>query len=105
MDGRGLVDIMASNIERFDLFRDVKPYYGDPRLYEARGDIPTLYSLSLKSVVENSVELNSIPSSLKSEVQLCKKYEDFSGPRIIKCSKCQKFYSKQKKYVKHKCDV
>lgn len=91
--------------ERYDLFHDVKPYYGKSAiLFEVRGKVPTLLSLTMKYIVDSKMEFGTVePSLLKTKLDHCKKLEDFTGPHVIKCSACFKYYSKHKKFANHKC--
>ena len=89
--------------ERFDLFQSVRPYYGKSVMYDVREGVPTLHSLSMKCVLDFKVDFETIPVVLKNKLNLYKNYEEFTGPRVMKCSKCLKFYSKHKKFVQHSC--
>lgn len=90
--------------ERRDLFKDIKPYYGSRELYEVRESVPTLFSLSVKFVLERELDCRSIPPTLLTKLHHCQQQQLYKGPKIIKCSGCSKFYSKQQKFLDHICE-
>ena len=90
--------------ERKDLFKNIKPYYGSRELYEVRECVPTLFSLSVKFVLDRELNYQSMPPSLQSKLNHCKQQQVYKGPKIFKCSICSKFYSKQQKFIDHKCE-
>ena len=98
---------MAKVPDRFDLFRDATPYYGAP-LLEIRDKVPTLYSLSVRRIFSSKIDYVSasdVPPVIKSRLEYLKKYETYPGPRVMKCSNCQKFYTHQKRFLTHDCSL
>ena len=96
-----------SKPDRYDLFRHSKPYYGTP-LLEVRDKVPTLYSLSVRCVFSAKIDFSSasvLPPVTKSRLNYLKKYELHPGPRIMKCSNCSKFYTHQKRFLTHDCNL
>lgn len=96
--------LAAAESERTDLFASVRPYYGTV-VYEVRDKVPTLFSYCVKSVIASSMNIEDVPTALKSKLEYYKKLESYSGPKILKCSKCEQFYSSRKKFTKHVCSV
>lgn len=96
-----------SKPSRYDLFRDARPYYGEI-VFEVRDKVPTLFSLSVKCVFSRKVEFaaaSDLPPVMKSRLEYLKQYETFPGPRIMKCSSCNKFYTHQKRFLTHDCSA
>ena len=96
-----------SKPDRYDLFRYSKPYYGAP-LLEVRDKVPTLYSLSVRLVFTADIDFTSasgLPPVIKSRLEYLKKYEMHPGPKIMKCSNCNKFYTHQKRFLTHDCNL
>ena len=89
--------------ERIDVFKDVKPYYGSIELYEVRDKIPTLFSLAVQIVLDTAVDYQSVPPTLQNKLNHCKEKRLYKGPKIMKCSICSKYYSKQQKFLDHIC--
>ena len=90
---------------RQDVFKNCKPYYGTPIL-ELRDNVPTLFSLSVNCVFKHEIAFSlesGVPTVLKSRLHFYKKYEEFTSPRIYKCSECGKFYSEAKRFDLHSC--
>ena len=88
---------------RTDLFKNVKPYYGSIDLYEVRESIPTLFSLSVQFVLDGAMDYQNIPPTLQTKLDHCKEKRLYKGPKIMKCSVCSKYYSKQQKFLDHIC--
>ena len=96
-----------SESDRYDVFRDAKPYCGVPVL-EVRDKVPTLFSCSVRCVFAKKIrfsEAPELPSVMKSRLEYLKKYmyENFTGPRVMKCSNCKKFYTHKKRFFSHNC--
>ena len=92
---------------RYDVFRDAKPYYGVP-LLEVRDKVPTLFSCSVRCVFEKKIQFSEapeLPSVMKSRLEYLKRYMygSFAGPRVMKCSNCNKFYTHKKRFFGHNC--
>lgn len=87
--------------ERVDVFQNVKPYYGTSMLYEQRDNVPTLYTLCVRCVIDSELDFEGVPTVIHSKLIQYKLYQDYRGPKILICSK---FYSKHKKFIKHKCN-
>ena len=95
----------AKTQHRYDTFRYAKPYYGAPVL-EVRDNVPTLFSLSVRCVFSKKIKFAvtpTVPPVIKSRLEYLKRYEYFSGPRIMKCSKCEKFYTSKHRFLTHDC--
>ena len=90
--------------ERTDEFKDMKPFYGSRELYEVREGVPTLFSLSVKLVLDVNLNYEGMPPTLCSKLNHCKQQQLYNGPKIYKCSQCSKYYSKQQKFLNHICD-
>ena len=89
---------------RYDLFKDVKPYYGTVVQCEKRDNVPTLFTICVQSVIDKELVFESLPTVLCSKLSTYKQYAEYKGPKIYKCSECSKFYSKHNKFLEHICD-
>lgn len=89
---------------RYDLFRDVRPYYGTVVAFERRDNVPTLFTICVRFVIDEKVNFQDVPTVLNSRLTEYKKYEEYNGPKIMKCSVCAKFYSKRQKFLDHSCE-
>ena len=92
---------------RRDVYKDVKPYCGDPILDEGPDKVPTLYALSVHSVIRHKVPYAQcgIPTVLHKKLEVYRKYEEWMGPKIHKCSACGKFFTTMEKFDKHVCEM
>lgn len=93
----------VAGAHRSDLFKNFTPYYGSLDLYEVRDKIPTLFSLAVQVVLEDAMDYQSIPPTLQSKLNYCKEKSHYKGIKIMKCSVCSKYYSKQQKFSEHIC--
>ena len=89
--------------ERVDLFKDVKPYYGKAAWDELRDKVPTLFSVCMRVVVKQKLDSEAVPTVLKSKLNHWRHFQDYRGPRVLKCSRCFKYYTKQNKFADHEC--
>lgn len=90
---------------RRDVFKNCKPYYSTPIL-ECRDNVPTLFALSVNCVFKQEIafsQANCVPTVLKNRLHFYKKYEEFKGPKIYKCSECGKFYTEARRFDAHSC--
>lgn len=88
---------------RVDEFRGARPYYGVRRFHEK---VPPLFMLCSEVIVKTEMDYGNIrglPPVLKSRLDHYRKYEDYKGPKISKCSVCQRFFSNPEKFKVHEC--
>ena len=92
--------------DRRDAFKDVKPYCGDPVLSESSDRIPSLYALSAQRVIRGNVpfERCAVPTVLHRKLEMYRRSEEWLGPKILKCSLCENFYTNQEKFDRHWCE-
>ena len=96
----------GTNQPRHDEFKNVKPYCGDPLLETGPDRVPSLYVLSARMVLRGKIPFERcvVPTVLRKRLETYRSYEQWQGPKIMKCSTCWKFYTTQQKFDKHKCD-
>ena len=95
---------MASE-KRYDLFKGVKPYLGDPFLGDGKNSqVSSLYLLSIRTVLREDVPYEGyVPTTVQGKLDSYKRCLHWEGPKIMLCSMCGKFYTTQKKFDKHSC--
>ena len=97
--------IMAEAGVRLDLFRDVKPYYDGNDWFEQRENVPTLFSISInKFMVDGKLNYEPLPTVLKAKLDSWQDLRAYKGPKVMKCSRCSKFYTKPDRFAAHKCE-
>ena len=91
---------------RRDVFKNVKLYCEESILDECVDKVPTLYVLSVHSVIRNKVPFEDcgVPTVLHKRLEVYRLYEEWVGPRIHKCSTCEKFFTTEEKFAKHTCE-
>ncbi len=92
---------------RYDVFKNAKPYYGSPILGADGQRVPALFILCAHTVMVKEIpftEMKSVPPVLKSKLEHYKRYEVYKGPRVMKCSACGKFYTNEQKFQVHACN-
>ena len=96
---------------REDVFKDCKPYFGDVLSDVLLGDSPpgevhSLYVLSLRTVLRARVpyERCDVPTVIRKRLDVYRRLVQWPGPKIMKCSRCGKFYTEQEKFDHHKCN-
>ena len=91
---------------RFDLYKDIRQYYGEPVLASRQGRVPSLFEISILYVIREKIQFgNLIPTVLGKTLEEHRKYEGWIGPKVIKCSRCGKLYTTQQKFEKHTCEM
>jgi hypothetical protein len=93
------------DVERVDLFSDVKPHYGGGGWFEQRERVPTLFSISMRLMVEEELNSELLPPGIKAKVDQWHHSQTYKGPKVMKCSKCSKFYTKPNRFAAHECDT
>ena len=91
-------------VQRVDLFKDIRPYYGPIVQLEIRENVPTLFTMSMRCVIDKEIPFEGMPTVLNSKLAHYKQHQEYSGPKVFKCSVCSKFYSKHKKFLEHTCE-
>lgn len=94
----------APERKREDLFKGVRPYYGSVVQFEKRDNVPTLFTICVRCVLDKEINFEGVPTVLCSKLAQYKLHQDYNGPKVFKCSVCSKFYTKQKKFDEHSCD-
>lgn len=95
----------GASARREDVLKDIEPYCGDPFLERSQEDVPSLHLLCVRCVVCRAVpyERCSIPASVRLELDMFRRLQQWPAPKLMMCSTCEKFYTTQKKFDKHKC--
>lgn len=91
-------------IDRVDLFSAVRPCYGERGWYEKRDSVPTLLSIGMKCVVARKLDFQGLPTVLRDKLDHWQLSQDYKGPKVMKCSRCSKFYTKPSRFAAHNCE-
>ena len=95
---------------RVNAFKDFKPYFQDVQLdllfgYAPSFEVESLFILGLRTVLRSQIpyERYPVPTVVRKKLDGYRRLVQWPGPRIMKCSKCDRFYTDQDKFDRHEC--
>lgn len=98
------MEVAAVLVGRVDAFKSVRPYYGgEGGWYEQRDKVPTLFSIGMKYVSEGKLNFQDLPTVLRTKLDHWQHFQEYKGPKVMKCSRCSKFYTKPNRFAAHRC--
>ena len=93
---------------RVDAFSNFKPYFKDKQLDDEAPstEVHGLSVLCLRVILRTRIpyEHLAVPTILRKRLDYLRNLIQLQGPRIMKCSKCGRFYTDREMFDRHECD-
>ena len=99
---------------RVDAFDNFKPFFGDKQLDFIFDEAPptevySLYVLCFRSVLRMRIpyeqyrEQYAVPTVTRKKLDHFRSLVQWPGPRVMKCSKCCRYFTDREKFELHEC--